>query len=45
MKKLAPKDVKIKISAPQEWLCSPWVGGSTLASLNTFKKMRVSKKE
>ncbi|KAK2506461.1 hypothetical protein MC885_019488 [Smutsia gigantea] len=45
VKKLAPKDVKIKISAPQERVYSTWIGGSILASLDTFKKMWVSKKE
>ncbi|KAL7981335.1 hypothetical protein Chor_002231 [Crotalus horridus] len=45
VKKLAPKDIKIKISAPQERLYSTWIGGSILASLDTFKKMWVSKKE
>ena len=45
VKKLAPKDVKIRISAPQERLYSTWIGGSILASLDTFKKMWVSKRE
>jgi len=45
VRKLAPKDIKIKISAPQERLYSTWIGGSILASLDTFKKMWVSKKE
>lgn len=45
VKKLAPKDVKIRISAPQERLYSTWMGGSILASLDTFRKMWVSKKE
>ncbi|XP_071479948.1 alpha-centractin [Diadema setosum] len=45
VKKLAPKDVKIRISAPQERLYSTWIGGSILASLDTFKKMWISKKE
>ncbi|KAG7233083.1 hypothetical protein INR49_007508 [Caranx melampygus] len=40
VKKLAPKDVKIK-----ERLYSTWIGGSILASLDTFKKMLVSKRE
>ena len=44
-KKLAPKDIKIRISAPQERLYSTWIGGSILASLDTFRKMWVSKKE
>jgi len=45
VKKLAPKDVKIRISAPQERLFSTWIGGSILASLDTFKKIWISKKE
>lgn len=45
VKKLAPKDIKIRISAPQERLYSTWIGGSILASLDTFKKMWISKKE
>ncbi|KAK1332785.1 hypothetical protein QTO34_006316 [Cnephaeus nilssonii] len=38
VKKLAPKDVKIKISAPQERLYSTWIGGSILASLDTLRR-------
>ncbi|KFD62747.1 hypothetical protein M514_05149 [Trichuris suis] len=45
VKKLAPKDIKIRITAPQERLFSTWIGGSILASLDTFRKMWVSKKE
>jgi centractin len=45
IKKLAPKEIKIRISAPQERLYSTWIGGSILASLDTFRKMWVSKKE
>ena len=30
VKKLAPKDIKIRISAPQERLYSTWIGGSIL---------------
>ncbi|CAH1784012.1 unnamed protein product [Owenia fusiformis] len=45
VKKLAPKDIKIRISAPQERLYSTWIGGSILASLDTFKKMWVAKRE
>ena len=43
--KAAPKDVKIRISAPQERKYSTWIGGSILASLNTFKKMWVNSEE
>lgn len=35
----------IQIAAPQERLYSTWMGGSILASLDTFKKMWVSKRE
>ncbi|RWS05629.1 Beta-centractin-like protein [Dinothrombium tinctorium] len=45
VRKLAPKDLKIRISAPQERLYSTWIGGSILASLDTFKRMWVSRKE
>ena len=62
VKKLSPKDIKIKISAPQERTLTTWIGfvvrfdrcslfdavktsGSILASLDTFKKMWVSKRE
>lgn len=37
--------IVLQISAPQERLYSTWIGGSILASLDTFKKMWVSKRE
>jgi centractin len=40
VKRTAPKDIKIRIQAPQERMYSTWIGGSILASLNTFKKVR-----
>jgi len=42
VRKLAVKDIKIKIYAPQERKYSTWIGGSILAALSTFKKMWVS---
>ncbi|KAI9591057.1 actin-related protein [Syncephalis fuscata] len=45
VKRLAAKDIKIKIYAPPERKYSTWIGGSILASLNTFKKMWVSAEE
>jgi centractin len=45
VKYLAPKDIKIKISAPPERKYSTWMGGSILASLTTFKKMWISSEE
>jgi centractin len=45
VKKIAPKDVKIRISAPPDRHMSTWIGGSILASLGSFKNMWVSKEE
>uniref|UniRef100_A0AC34FZS7 Actin n=1 Tax=Panagrolaimus sp. ES5 TaxID=591445 RepID=A0AC34FZS7_9BILA len=45
MRKIAPKDSKVRIVAPQERLIGTWVGGSILASLDTFRKIWVTKKE
>ncbi|CAH8845449.1 unnamed protein product [Trichobilharzia szidati] len=45
LKRLAPKDAHLRISAPQERLYSTWIGGSILASLDTFKRMWISKRE
>jgi centractin len=44
-RKLAPRDTKIKIWAPPERILSTWIGGSILASLATFKKMWITRKE
>jgi len=43
MRKLVPRDVKVRILAPQERIHSTWIGGSILASLDTFRKIWVSK--
>ncbi|CAG8725090.1 13316_t:CDS:2, partial [Funneliformis mosseae] len=45
IRKLAVKDIKIKIFAPPERKYSTWIGGSILAALSTFKKMWVSAEE
>lgn len=45
VKQLAPRDIKIKISAPQERKYSTWIGGSILASLPTFKNMLITREE
>jgi len=45
IKKNVAKDMKIRIAAPQERLYSTGMGGSILASLDTFKKMWISKRE
>lgn len=45
LRKITPKELKIRISASSERLFSTWIGGSILASLDTFKRMWVSRKE
>ncbi|WFC96127.1 centractin- actin- protein of the dynactin complex [Malassezia brasiliensis] len=44
-KRLAPPDLKIKISAPPERKYSTWIGGSIFAGLSTFRKLWVSAEE
>lgn len=45
IRKFAPKDITIRISAPPERKYSTFIGGSILASLATFKKIWISKQE
>ncbi|CEG48928.1 alpha-centractin [Plasmopara halstedii] len=45
VRKKAPKDIKIRISAPPTRIHSTWIGGSILASLATFKNMWITKTE
>ena len=40
LQRLAPKDTKITIFAPPERKYSTWIGGSILAGLSTFRKVR-----
>lgn len=40
VQRLAPKDTRIKIFAPPERIYTTWAGGSILAGLSTFKKVR-----
>ena len=42
---LVPSGVEVKIVAPPERRYSVWIGGSILASLKTFGKMWVTRKE
>lgn len=41
LQRLAVKDMRIKIFAPPERKYSTWIGGSILAGLSTFRKVRV----
>lgn len=45
MRKVTPKDAKVRIVAPQERIHGTWIGGSILASLDAFRKIWVTKKE
>ncbi|XP_055343471.1 alpha-centractin-like [Paramacrobiotus metropolitanus] len=45
IKQSAPKDTKVRIAAPMDRLYSTWMGGSILASLETFRRMWISKKD
>lgn len=40
VQRLATKDMRIKIFAPPERKYTTWTGGSILAGLSTFKKVR-----
>lgn len=42
VQRLAVKDMRIKIYAPQERKYTTWIGGSILAGLSTFKKVGVA---
>jgi len=39
---LAPRGMKIEVIAPPERKYSTWIGGSILASVNTFKRVSFS---
>lgn len=41
VQRLAVKDMHIKIFAPPERKYSTWIGGSILAGLSTFRKVRL----
>lgn len=45
LRKLAPKETRIRITAPPERLFSTYLGGSILSSLASFKKLWISKLE
>jgi actin-related protein len=40
LQRLAVKDMRIKIFAPPERKYSTWIGGSILAGLSTFRRVR-----
>ncbi len=43
--KLAPKDMKITLIAPNNRKFSCWIGGATVSTLKAFNRMWVTKKE
>ena len=44
IRKIAVKDMRIKIFAPPERKYTTWIGGSILAGLSTFRKVRKSRR-
>ena len=45
MRRLSPKEMKIKITAPPDRRVSCWLGGSILSSLAAFKNMWITKQQ
>ncbi|OII78194.1 actin family protein [Cryptosporidium andersoni] len=45
LRKALPKDVKIRINASSDRTLLPWIGGSILGSLATFKTIWITKQE
>ena len=45
MRSLSPKGSKVRIKAPKERELLPWVGGSILAALSSFRSRWVTRKE
>ena len=45
IQKLAPKDMRITLIAPNNRKFSCWIGGATVSSLKAFSRMWVTKKE
>lgn len=45
VQKLAPKDMKITLIAPNNRKHSCWIGGATVSSLKAFSRMWVTKKD
>jgi actin-related protein len=45
LKMLAPKTITVRVITPPERKYSVWIGGSILASLNTFQKIWITREE
>jgi len=45
VKKIAPKDLRIRIYAAPERKYTCWLGGSILSNLDSFKKMWITKRD
>ena len=45
IKELIPDSIDVKIIAPPERMYSVWIGGSILASLKTFNRMWISRRD
>lgn len=45
LKSVAPRDIKIRIFAPEDRKITTWVGGSIMASLQAFKSLWITKRK
>ena len=45
LKMLAPDTIKVRVITPPERKYSVWIGGSILASLNTFQDIWITREE
>ena len=45
LRRLSPKEIKIKITAPPDRKLSCWLGGSIVSSLTSFKNMWIKKQD
>ena len=45
LKKLVPTSIEVRVVTPPERKYSVWIGGSILASLNTFQENWITREE
>jgi len=45
IKKIGPKDIKLKIYSPPERKHTCWLGGAILCNLDSFRRMWITKKD
>ena len=45
VQKMAPKDIKVVLTAPQNRMYSCWIGGATVSALKAFSRLWGTKKD